>query len=329
MKTFEEFKEFFDEELIEYTKNIDEQRKITKPKIKRLDIFILICFVILLVIFIYLYSQNMHFSKIRDYKETLFISALTAFLIVLIPYCILFSKINKKYDYEFNNFLNRLVKFVDVNLSFDPLKNISKQSLSSSNIFFFKNPLIKVKSGNSIYGKINNLEINISDAYIVRKSIIPLFSKTVFSGVFILADFNKEFKGQTVILPDTVEKKLGWFSNYIQKLNPLRSQLVKLENINFEKKFVVYSDNQITSRYILSTAFMERILDLKARFYSNIYLSFVDSKIYIAVERLSSKFIPQYFDELNSDEIKNPVIYRDYYEFLNTILFIIETLKLL
>ena len=40
-------------------------------------------------------------------------------------------------------------------------------------------------------------------------------------------------------------------------------ELVKLEDPEFEKSFVVYSGNQTEARYILSTSLMRRILDYK------------------------------------------------------------------
>jgi hypothetical protein len=41
----------------------------------------------------------------------------------------------------------------------------------------------------------------------------------------------------------------------------LRRNKVNLENIEFEKKFDVYSDDQVESRAILTPSFMYRILD--------------------------------------------------------------------
>ena len=60
----------------------------------------------------------------------------------------------------------------------------------------------------------------------------------IFRGFFFIADFNKNFQGQTVVFRNS------WF-----KLN-LGKQRVKLENPNFEKQFDVFSTDQVEARYI-------------------------------------------------------------------------------
>ena len=121
---------------------------------------------------------------------------------------------------------------------------------------------------------------------LLRTQIIrPLFKKTVydFRGLFFVADFHKKFKGKTVVIPDFLEKKIGHPAKKVQEMNFKRDELVYLENPEFEKAFAVYSDDQITARYILSHSFMEKILVLKKKIKNNIYLSFKDSKVYVAV----------------------------------------------
>ena len=79
---------------------------------------------------------------------------------------------------------------------------------------------------------------------------------TVFNGVFVLLTMNKNFKGKTVVRRDA--GKLGnWFQNTFSSLEP-----VKLEDPEFEKQFEVYSDDQVEARYLLTPAFMTRLMDL-------------------------------------------------------------------
>jgi hypothetical protein len=99
-----------------------------------------------------------------------------------------------------------------------------------------------------------------------------------------VADFNKNFITSLVILPDRVEKRFGklWGSR-IQSWNKKRGKLIKLENPEFEKYFVVYGEDQIESRYILSPDLMERIVSFRKKIKKNIYLSFVNNKVFIAI----------------------------------------------
>jgi hypothetical protein len=107
--------------------------------------------------------------------------------------------------------------------------------------------------------------------------------ETIFRGILFIADFNKKFPGETIVLPDVSENILGGFGSFLQSLNYARPQLVKLEDPDFEKNFVVYSTDQVEARYILSPAFMQRILEFKTRTSARISLSFIDSHVYIAI----------------------------------------------
>jgi hypothetical protein len=107
---------------------------------------------------------------------------------------------------------------------------------------------------------------------------------TIFRGIFFIADFNKHFSGETFVLPDVSENVFGsGIGGFFQKLNMARPQLVKLEDVEFEKAFAIYGTDQVEARYILSPALMERILSLKLRFNTKVALSFIGSHVYIAI----------------------------------------------
>jgi hypothetical protein len=118
---------------------------------------------------------------------------------------------------------------------------------------------------------------------------------TIFKGVFFIADFHKDFRTHTVVLPDTAEKLFGFLGQKLQGMNMVRGELIKLEDAEFEKEFCVYGDDQIESRYILSPGLMRRILDCKAKFRSKVYLAFLNSKVYMAIESRKNYFEPNVF----------------------------------
>lgn len=127
---------------------------------------------------------------------------------------------------------------------------------------------------------------------------------TIFRGVFMHADFNKNFAGTTFVLPDTAERLLGAWGQSLQKLSS-RGELVKLENIEFEKLFVVYSSDQVESRYILTPAIMEAMVNLHRRFEGDIYFSFVDSRVYFAKGFSTALFEPNIFRSgVNFSDVK-------------------------
>lgn len=127
---------------------------------------------------------------------------------------------------------------------------------------------------------------------------------TIFKGLFMHADFNKNFSGITYVLPDTAEKLFGSFGQTLQKLSG-RGQLVQLENPEFEKLFVVYSSDQVESRYILTPTIMEAMVKLYNRFNGDIYFSFVGSRVYFANSISTELFEPNIFRSgVNYSDVK-------------------------
>jgi len=128
--------------------------------------------------------------------------------------------------------------------------------------------------------------------YLAYNFIKPWFSKhhstehlgSNFVGMVAVVGFNKSFNGHTIILPDLMEKKVGYLAKNLQALNIIRGQLVHLENPEFENDFVVYSTDQVEARYILSTSLMERISLLKRKIDKPVMLSFNKKKLYLGVQ---------------------------------------------
>ena len=123
--------------------------------------------------------------------------------------------------------------------------------------------------------------------------------------------------------PDIAESLLGKFGQRLQSLNILRGELVKLEDPEFERHFSVYSNDQIEARYILSMSLMKRIVDFKQRTGRKIYMSFVGSKVFVAISYRRNLFEPRIFKTLLDFE---PI--RQYFEDLELAIGIVDDLNL-
>lgn len=122
---------------------------------------------------------------------------------------------------------------------------------------------------------------------------------TIFKGLFFIADFNKNFNGLTLVLPDVAQRSLGWIGQKLQEWNISRpGQLVKLEDADFEKLFVVYSTDQIEARYILSPALMRRLVDYRQQLGGDVHVSFQHGNVFVAVNPRRDLFEPTVFSPL-------------------------------
>lgn len=184
--------------------------------------------------------------------------------------------------------------------SFTPAKR-NKKLPSLHNLNF---GVLRGKVGNSsiLMGDVNIINQGIYNSYLMFIPLLPhllvtynlvrpLFSKhrstdyfgSHFVGMFAVVDFPKKFKGHTVILPDNMEKRVGHLAKTLQRLNISRGQLVKMEDPEFEKHFVVFSTDQIEARYLLSPSLMQRITQLYQKMDKPILISFHKNKLYMGV----------------------------------------------
>lgn len=114
---------------------------------------------------------------------------------------------------------------------------------------------------------------------------------TVFKGLFAHADFNKEIKGRTFVLPEHASKQFNQFGMSINEGG--HTELVKLENPEFEKIFKVYGTDQIESRYVLTPTMMEAMVNIYKKYKRRVYFSFIGSRVYVAMSFNKDLFEPR------------------------------------
>lgn len=173
-------------------------------------------------------------------------------------------------------------------------------------------------SEDQIEGKYKEVDIDLFETNLKVKSG-KNNTRTVFKGIIISLSMHKNFKGQTLIKKD-FGKLFNWLGDKFSKL-----EKVTLEDPEFEKIFEVYSNDQVEARYLLTTAFMERLLKLKKSFNGqDIQCSFYDNKLLIMIELTKNMFEPEsiYKAEDFTDDAKN--LLKD----MQIIFSIIDTLKL-
>jgi len=199
--------------------------------------------------------------------------------------------------------IDKIVHFIDQSLNYDPHNCLSESTFRSCEIFQ-KRP-DRYQGDDFVYGKIGKTEIKFSEIHAEYKTESrdskgrrQTHWHTIFKGMFFMGDFNKDFAGLTVVLPDTAERLFGRLGRKLQSLNFTRGKLISLEDPEFEKLFSVYGDDQIEARYILSTSLMKRIVDFKKKTNRRIYLSFAGSRVFVAISYDRDLFEPRLFNTL-------------------------------
>jgi len=224
--------------------------------------------------------------------------------------------------------IDRLVRFVDENLRYDPAGRLDEATFIGCQIF--QQHPDRYQGEDLVAGRVGATDMAFSEVHAEYKTTThdskgrpQTHWHTIFRGVLFWADFNKDFQGRTVVLPDTAERWFGRFGQMLQSWNIGRGELVKLEDPEFERLFAVYADDQVEARYILSTSLMKRIVDFRRKTEREISLSFIGARVYVALPGHRDLFEPRLLSSVAAFE---PV--RQYFEDLHLLTGIVEDLHL-
>ncbi len=136
----------------------------------------------------------------------------------------------------------------------------------------------------------------------------------IFSGMYYETTINRKNNKYIYLIPDNINDK--FIRHNLNHYLIYDGKLVKLENLEFEKKYAVYSLDEIKSRYILSLTLMEKINKLDKLIPNKKYLVFKeDGRVGIFIDSysiekilrrgfkiskvISKNFIERYFNEIS------------------------------
>jgi prepilin signal peptidase PulO-like enzyme (type II secretory pathway) len=138
---------------------------------------------------------------------------------------------------------------------------------------------------------------------------------TMFDGILFVADFHKEFEGVTLLKSanlfntGTVGGWLAPLRNMFSVFSSEKKQSIDLENEDFNRAFDVQTTDEIKARYILSSSMMERLLKFKSKHREKIEVSFVHSRMYVALSSGRNYFEPKLFESIANTQAE--MIYYD------------------
>jgi hypothetical protein len=178
-----------------------------------------------------------------------------------------------------------VIQFCDPSFRYQPAGSIARATFEASRLFedvswnrYHGEDLVSGRHGSTAF---RFSELAVTE---VKKRGKRTETEVVFRGLFFAADFNKAFAGQTLVLPDRAERRLGAVGRAFQSIATGHGlELVELEDPDFERAFVVRSTDPTEARYLLSPSLMQRILTFHANTGSALRLSFIGGRLHVAV----------------------------------------------
>lgn len=165
--------------------------------------------------------------------------------------------------------------------SYEPYQGISRDDFCNSGIFTSPD---RYHSEDFVSGTMGQTRFCFSEVRAEERRTrtngkrVQTYYVDIFRGFMFIADFHKDFSGYTAVRRDAIIK---WGFG-----GPKR---VKLENVEFENVFDVFSTDEIETRYILTPRMMERFVDVN-RAFPGCQAAFRDSCVYIAIPDTTDHF---------------------------------------
>ena len=285
----EKFNEFYES----YKDKLDDiYLKFNQSKSKIEKRFV-IAMIALLVIFI-LASYRL---KLLVDSSSLFI-ILGCIVIVVSVFIGIFLRLRREM-YKLNkNIIEDIVRYIssDETSIYEPDKRISINNIKEMELFNLEN--LKYNGKNAIVTNYNNNYMNFADMEIYyykdklkeetyydskgnpyTKKTIEKIKKTLFSGCYISATLNKNIAEHIYLIPNNFSDLIinGAIKDYIT----YSGEEIELENLEFSKKYKVYSDDEIQARYILSLSLMEKINNIDDIFEGKKYIVFKEGRRFV------------------------------------------------
>ncbi len=192
----------------------------------------------------------------------------------------IYKKIMKAY--YFNFIMNTF------NLKEGITKGELKDNIKQSGLFPYYD---SISIDDNFMGEISGVKYNISECALKRESADDRMPDIViFHGVIISFELKKKFAANTIL---TFQPK---------QVHKSGIELVKLEDVDFDRMFTVFSDNQIEARYLLNPIFMEKLKNFKVEFSAtDMDCSFFANKAIFAISTNEDLFeIVSLFNSLTS-----------------------------
>jgi hypothetical protein len=160
----------------------------------------------------------------------------------------------------------------------------------------------RFRSEDEVSGKKNAVGYSLHEIEAARREQHGRQSSMVvfFRGIIVRLDFNKNFAGHTVVVPQREGQILGGL--FGESETRRSKQIVRLENVDFEKQFTVYSTNDQEARYLITPKLMELVMEAQALLGTELRLCFRENSLFVTVPQDKDRFEVQLFGEAVTPE---------------------------
>ena len=160
--------------------------------------------------------------------------------------------------------LERVLECWDSSFTYSARSSLSRDEFNASRLW--DRGYDYFSSEDEVRGRVGDTAFRMSEVSLSKKARKNQ-TVEIFRGVVFIADFNKGFESQLLVVPDRMERHLGHLARAVQRLGGhFGERLVELEDPEFEAQFAVYGSDPVEARYLLTPDLMRRLVRLRERF---------------------------------------------------------------
>jgi hypothetical protein len=223
--------------------------------------------------------------------------------------------------------IERILKFIDPSFTYISHKYIQPKQLVESKLF--SHIPKKYKGDDYVQGVIGkNTKLEFSEVVARHKNVVPTGStgksqsnsnsdwQLTFKGLFFVANVDRNFKGQTFVLPagEGVESLM-----ITQGHTPVP---IEVGDQNFRNFFTVFTTDADEARRLISDVLQARLIEFRSHRTNPVRFSFVGSHINVAIWHEKDLFEPKIFSTL-----LNFGIIEEYYDDLYQAISVMEQIE--
>ncbi len=286
-------------------------RKKLKPRLRRLDKerqavktkLIFLISIILGIIFFLLYkvtgfSGSLDSVSSKEVEGSLGILKFSLFVGTAL-FIIIYKWITKGYKNKFKqSIIKEMFDLLLQDAEFKPGSHVNDADFDRCDLITAK--YNRYNGEDYVKGKIARIGIEFSELHVRHVTGSGKNKKDVirFKGLFFKCTFSNKIKSPLLIHSDTAERLFGkMVGRFLQKKVKSGYELVQLESPEFEKKFAVYTQDQVAARVMLNPLTMDRLTKFVKRYKEKIEISIIDNHLYFLVHTRKDHFEPKIFSD--------------------------------
>lgn len=249
----------------ELEQRLNNELKRKKNILNIINIIAVILCVIYIIIFINSFGKTFSFW--------VFLPAIFSMVLIALS---IFIK-NKLYKWIKNNVLEQIIPGLFENKKTIYVEDgISQKIFNDSGMYrnynkYFSSDGIKDSMNNFCFANVTAIRKNEENKH------------TAFIGIFGYEKVDDFYENEILIKPDIENKYAKNLVNNKDKMLGNTSNVIRLENNEFERYFEVFSKDPIKARQLITTTYMENLLDIKKQIGEPIKIVYYGNKKYIAI----------------------------------------------